>query len=224
MKITFKKKLEGSYIFNQAKTDVQLEQLEEAEWTKLKMVFAQLKEFRNADGARKAGYGVLKLTTNGPWSFLTDPDEQMPKSVQQALALTKKTVPALPVTLLDTAPVLQPLIAAAWNTVPLAKTSDCYLTIGLLRYDQTHEGIGPHKDGAQYVTTHLISRHKVEGAQSTFYRTSSENSLVETLELTHQLDSITFNDREIYHGVTPITVTELGGYRDIIVLGFHPGI
>jgi len=154
MKITFAKKLgQEDYIFNSVATEVQVENIEEEEWAKLNTVFDQLNEFKTVDDTRKAGYGVLKIIKGGAVSFPTDSDKQMPLSVQRALTRTKDTVLALPATLLDNAPVIQTLIAAAWDTVPLAKKSDCYLTIGLLRYDQNYPGLGPHKDGAQYVTT-----------------------------------------------------------------------
>ena len=228
MKIKFTKKLskKGLYIFNNAATDdVKIENLGAEDWSKLKTLFDHLKEFKNADGTRKAGYGVLKLTGDGALSFLTNIDDQMSQSVKRALSTTKNTVQALPSTLLDDAPILRTLIAAARETVPLAEKSNYHLTIGLLRYDQNHEGLGAHKDGAQYVTTHLITKQGVEGAQSTFYyENASGDKCTDEIEMNQQLDSLAFNDMGLRHGVKAITITSTGGHRDIIVLGFHQEI
>jgi hypothetical protein len=223
MKITFAKKLKDHYIFNAAATDVQIENVGEEAWSKLQAIFDNLKEFKRDDDTRKAGYGVLKSTAGEDLSFRTDDtDEQMPRSVKQALIATKKAVLDLPPTLLDDAPLIRTIIDAAWDILPLRKESDCYLTIGLLRYGQNHKGLGPHKDGAKYVTTHLITRKDIEGAQSTFYENGNDDSLITEITMARQLDSLAFADREIYHGVKPITITRPQGHRDIIVLGFHP--
>jgi hypothetical protein len=224
MKVIFNKKLTSAveYIFIQGSTDVELQELGESDWQKLNAVFDSLKDLRIND-SRKGGYGVLKVANNNgilSISFVQAEDYKMPQKVKQALTATKKNVSSLQPNILTEAPVLQAIIEGAFNILPISNANNVYITVGLLRYFQSGEGLGAHRDGADYVTTHLIARSDVEGAESTFYIGTSDTNPKICL-LSHRLDSIAFDDIKIWHGVQPVKLTSPNGHRDIIVLGFH---
>ena len=80
---------------------------------------------------------------------------------------------------------------------------------------------GPHRDGVDFVCVLLVARHSVaEGVTQIF--DAAGRSLGE-FTLTDPLDTVFLDDRRVFHGVTPIGVTEpqTMGWRDVLVLTFR---
>lgn len=80
---------------------------------------------------------------------------------------------------------------------------------------------GPHRDGVDFVCVLLVARHNVsEGVTQIF--DPAGRSLGE-FTLTNPLDAVFLDDRRVFHGVTPIGVTEpqTRGWRDVLVLTFR---
>ena len=84
----------------------------------------------------------------------------------------------------------------------------------------TPEGI--HQDGHAYVAQILIDRKNVKGATSTIYDQNRSNLFRHTL--TQPFDTILVNDKQVWHGVTPVRQLDSSfpGTRDMLLLDFNP--
>jgi len=83
----------------------------------------------------------------------------------------------------------------------------------------TPEGV--HRDGVDFVIVVMIKRINIEsGATSIF---NLNNQLVGEFTLLETFDMAIVNDRNVYHGVTPITQLdpEKEAYRDVLVMTFR---
>ncbi|MEZ5451122.1 MAG: 2OG-Fe dioxygenase family protein [Thiolinea sp.] len=83
----------------------------------------------------------------------------------------------------------------------------------------TPEGV--HKDGADYILIMLLDRQNVQGGVSHIYDNAMQP--LEQCQMRARGDLLLVNDREVYHGVTPILPEDASrpAWRDVLVLTFH---
>ena len=83
----------------------------------------------------------------------------------------------------------------------------------------TPEGV--HRDGVDFVIVVMIKRVNIDSGATTIY--DLEHRLVGEFMLHQTFDTVLVNDREVYHGVTPITQLDpdLEAYRDVLVITFR---
>lgn len=83
----------------------------------------------------------------------------------------------------------------------------------------TPEGI--HRDGAEFVTVHLMQLQNVRGGIVTIY--DAQQQPLEQFQLQQPMDSYLFDDARLWHSVTPIEVAEGAeqGLRGILTFDYH---
>lgn len=83
----------------------------------------------------------------------------------------------------------------------------------------TPEGV--HKDGADYILIMLLNRQNVAGGVSHIY--NNQMQLLAQCTLNDSGDLLLVNDKQVYHGVTPILPEDKNqaAWRDVLVLTFH---
>lgn len=81
---------------------------------------------------------------------------------------------------------------------------------------------GIHRDGYHFGSIHLIRRRNVRGADNNIY--NLQQKLIHTTRLTEPMDSIYFDDRAIFHGVTPFECENSNerATRDMLILLYQP--
>lgn len=86
----------------------------------------------------------------------------------------------------------------------------------------TPEGI--HRDGAAFVTVHLVELVNAKGGQVSIY--DDDRQLLKSFRLEKVLDSYLFNDAILWHAADPIAPTAVahGAIRSILTFDYHPGI
>ncbi|MDJ0780148.1 MAG: 2OG-Fe dioxygenase family protein [Gammaproteobacteria bacterium] len=82
----------------------------------------------------------------------------------------------------------------------------------------TPEGV--HRDGVDFVIVVMIKRVNIDSGATTIF--DLDNRLVGEFMLRDAFDMVLVNDREVYHGVTPITQIDPDSeaYRDVLVITF----
>ncbi len=82
----------------------------------------------------------------------------------------------------------------------------------------TPEGV--HRDGVDFVIVVMIKRVNIDSGATTIF--DLEHNLVGEFMLREPFDMVLVNDREVYHGVTPITQLDpqAEAYRDVLVMTF----
>lgn len=80
---------------------------------------------------------------------------------------------------------------------------------------------GTHRDGVDWVLVMLVARSNVAGGVTAI--TGPDRQPLGSFALEHRLDSVCLNDREVWHGVTPLTpeVPDRPAYRDVLVLTYR---
>ena len=79
---------------------------------------------------------------------------------------------------------------------------------------------GAHRDGVDFVIVMMIKRVNIDSGATTIF--DLDNKLVGEFMLRRPFDMVLVNDRQLYHGVTPITQLDPGAeaYRDVLVITF----
>ena len=82
----------------------------------------------------------------------------------------------------------------------------------------TPEGV--HRDGVDFVIVVMIKRVNIDSGATTIF--DQDNQLVGEFMLRESFDLVLVNDRQLYHGVTPITPLDplKEAYRDVLVITF----
>jgi hypothetical protein len=82
----------------------------------------------------------------------------------------------------------------------------------------TPEGV--HRDGVDFVIVVMIKRVNIDSGATTIF--DHDNQLVGEFMLRESFDLVLVNDRQLYHGVTPITPLDPleEAYRDVLVITF----
>jgi hypothetical protein len=82
----------------------------------------------------------------------------------------------------------------------------------------TPEGV--HRDGVDFVIVLMIKRVNIDSGATTIF--DHDNQLVGEFMLRESFDLVLVNDRQLYHGVTPITPLDPleEAYRDVLVITF----
>ena len=82
----------------------------------------------------------------------------------------------------------------------------------------TPEGV--HRDGVDFVIVVMIKRVNIDSGATTIF--DLDNNLVGEFTLRDPFDMVLVNDRQVYHGVTPITQIDpaLEAFRDVLVITF----
>lgn len=82
----------------------------------------------------------------------------------------------------------------------------------------TPEGV--HRDGVDFVIVVMVKRVNIDSGATTIY--NLDNQLVGEFTLRDSFDMVLVNDRELYHGVTPITQLDADSeaFRDVLVITF----
>jgi hypothetical protein len=83
----------------------------------------------------------------------------------------------------------------------------------------TPEGV--HRDGAEFVTVHLAALNNASGAVVTVY--DDDKRPLESFQLDHLMHSYLFEDRILWHGVTPLVPTDgvNQASRGILTFDYH---
>jgi hypothetical protein len=83
----------------------------------------------------------------------------------------------------------------------------------------TPEGI--HKDGAEFVTVHLVEFENATGAEVTIY--DNDKTPVQRFQLANLLDSYLFEDPRVWHAASPITPVDpqQAAVRSILTFDYH---
>ncbi|WP_410665982.1 2OG-Fe dioxygenase family protein [Amycolatopsis sp. lyj-84] len=78
---------------------------------------------------------------------------------------------------------------------------------------------GPHQDGLEFISVHLIARHNAAGGRTSLHRGAEQ---LANAQLTQPLDSVYVNDAALLHYTEPITPAAGGtAVRDALLLGFR---
>ena len=82
----------------------------------------------------------------------------------------------------------------------------------------TPEGV--HRDGVDFVIVVMIKLVNIDSGATTIF--DNDNQLVGEFMLRESFDLVLVNDRQLYHGVTPITPLDPleEAYRDVLVITF----
>jgi hypothetical protein len=82
----------------------------------------------------------------------------------------------------------------------------------------TPEGV--HRDGVDFVIVVMIKRVNIDSGATTIF--DPDNRLLGEFTLRETFDMVLVNDRQVYHGVTPITPldTSTEAFRDVFVITF----
>jgi hypothetical protein len=82
----------------------------------------------------------------------------------------------------------------------------------------TPEGV--HRDGVDFVIVVMIKRVNIDSGATTIF--DLDNRLLGEFTLRETFDMVLVNDRQVYHGVTPITPldTSTEAFRDVFVITF----
>jgi len=82
----------------------------------------------------------------------------------------------------------------------------------------TPEGV--HRDGVDFVIVVMIKRVNIESGATTIF--DLDNRLLGEFTLRESFDMVLVNDRQVYHGVTPISPldTSSEAFRDVFVITF----
>lgn len=86
--------------------------------------------------------------------------------------------------------------------------------------EPTPEGL--HQDGVDFIVSYMIGRVNVTGGVSTV--TDADKRPIGDVEMNLPNDFIVGNDRETYHGVTPVSIENPKmpfAYRDVLVIAFE---
>lgn len=80
---------------------------------------------------------------------------------------------------------------------------------------------GTHRDGVDWVAVTLVGRTNVHGGVTSV--SSPAREPLGTFTLESPLDTVTLDDRRVYHGVTPVEPLDASrpGWRDVLVLTFR---
>lgn len=83
----------------------------------------------------------------------------------------------------------------------------------------TPEGI--HKDGAEFVTVHLVEYENATGAEVTIY--NNAKAPLASFRLSHLLDTYMFEDPRVWHAASPITPVDhiQPAVRSILTFDYH---
>ncbi len=82
----------------------------------------------------------------------------------------------------------------------------------------TPEGV--HRDGVDFVIVVMVKRVNIDSGATTIF--DLDNRLVGEFMLRETFDMVLVNDRQLYHGVTPISPIDSAAeaYRDVLVITF----
>ncbi len=82
----------------------------------------------------------------------------------------------------------------------------------------TPEGV--HRDGVDFVIVVMIKRVNIDSGATTIF--DLDNRLLGEFTLRESFDMVLVNDRQVYHGVTPINPLDPAAeaYRDVLVITF----
>jgi len=82
----------------------------------------------------------------------------------------------------------------------------------------TPEGV--HRDGVDFVIVVMIKRVNIDSGATTIF--DLDNRLLGEFMLRDSFDMVLVNDRQVYHGVTPITPLDPAAeaFRDVLVITF----
>jgi hypothetical protein len=77
-----------------------------------------------------------------------------------------------------------------------------------------------HRDGVDFVIVVMIKRVNIDSGATTIF--DPDNRLLGEFTLGETFDMVLVNDRQVYHGVTPITQldTSAEAFRDVFVITF----
>jgi hypothetical protein len=80
---------------------------------------------------------------------------------------------------------------------------------------------GTHRDGVDWVAVTLVGRSNVHGGVTSV--SSPAREPLGSFTLDTPLDTVTLDDRRVYHGVTPVELVDPSqpGWRDVLVLTFR---
>jgi hypothetical protein len=83
----------------------------------------------------------------------------------------------------------------------------------------TPEGV--HRDGVDFVIVVMIKRVNIDSGATTIF--DLDNQLLGEFTLRQAFDMVLVNDRQVYHGVTPITPLDPDqeAFRDVLVITFR---
>lgn len=79
---------------------------------------------------------------------------------------------------------------------------------------------GPHRDGYELISIHLVDRNNESGGETMILDKSGQ--LLHTLMLDRPMDTLYMDDRQFRHDVAPITAARRSCYRDMILMSYEP--
>ncbi|MDD4928089.1 MAG: 2OG-Fe dioxygenase family protein [Gallionella sp.] len=80
---------------------------------------------------------------------------------------------------------------------------------------------GAHRDGVDFVAILLVARQNVSGGESRIFE--AEGPCGQRFTLSAPWTLLILDDQRVIHESTPIQPTQVGGYRDTLVLTFRSG-
>lgn len=127
---------------------------------------------------------------------------------------------------------LQELVIDSYLSLPLPKEMNSEpfeVSVHMIRIQATPnseigrpapEGI--HRDGYHFGSIHLMRRENILGADNHIY--DLKKNRIDAVVLTQPMDSIYFDDRAIFHGVSPFepAAKALVATRDMLILLYQP--
>lgn len=79
---------------------------------------------------------------------------------------------------------------------------------------------GPHRDGFDYISVHLLGRAVDDGGETSVL--DDTGTVLGTVTLRDPLDAIYVDDRRLRHYTSPIVATGRPAFRDVLLMSFQP--
>ena len=125
-----------------------------------------------------------------------------------------------------THPVLHAILQHSATVFPLHENARWLVNTHFIRIPTTlgakgcpcPEGI--HNDGFEYISIHLIQRHRIKGALTRLFH--NDQRPLATVNLQHPLDALFADDRKVLHYTDDFTPDETAdGFRDTLLVSYE---
>jgi hypothetical protein len=198
--------------------DVQLDEQATISFDVLKGSFRNLE--RQPPGGVNRGFGFCEFNYDDGTFQLKENTGQykkmpsLPKGILSQDFLERKPTNSLGNSFLDD------IIKSTAQHLPPGIESAYVIKLMMAGYDVYMEEFPVHRDMVDYTVTYLIDKIGVTGGVLRLHSDKKENTVFKEIEMTNPMDGLFFKDDEMFHSVTELNITQEGGHRDIIILGF----
>ncbi|ESS73815.1 2OG-Fe dioxygenase [Methyloglobulus morosus KoM1] len=115
---------------------------------------------------------------------------------------------------------LDDIIQSTAKHLPTGIDTAYVIKLMMAGYDVYMEEFPVHRDMVDYTVTYLIDKVDVAGGVLRLHKEKKEGTVFKEIDMTNPMDGLFFRDDKMFHSVTELNITQEGGHRDIIILGF----